>query len=328
MTYQDDAGKQGSVGAQTAPSVYEAAEIWTDPGPPRTFAPADTTTHAIMLGSGKPEPTPYRFGPAGAVVVNGTPYLIDAGEGIWRAIAKAAIAHDGRFADALAPQKLTRAFLTHLHSDHIIGLPSLLLLPWTCGKNRPLDVHGPRGTKRLVRMLLEAFRDDIDERVNGCEGKEDLGWRAHGHDVLEPGRVYEDENVTVEAFHHPHVTFEQNLGYRFTTPDRTIVWLGDGCACDVYFEAARGADVLFSDVSSVGGQETPWRNTPESSESTCPGHIRSDQLADLATQAQVKRVVLHHEQNYSDPYDVEALAKEVRRFYDGEVISARDGDVF
>jgi ribonuclease BN (tRNA processing enzyme) len=292
------------------------------------LAPSGTTTYAIMLGSGKPEPTPYRFGPGGAVITNETPYLIDAGEGIWRGIAQAAIAHDRRFVDALAPHRLTRLFLTHLHSDHIVGLPSLLLLPWTCGKNRPLHVHGPRGTRRLVEMLLDAYRDDIDERVNGCERKDDIGWRACTYDVLEPGSIYADENVTVEAFHHPHVSFEQNLGYRFTTSDRTIVWLGDGCACDEYFEAARGADVLFSDVSSVHGQSTPWRDSPESSGSTCPGHIRSDQLAELATQANVRRVVLHHEQNYSDPYDVEALVKEVRRFYDGEVISARDGDVF
>ena len=68
-------------------SVFDAKEIWIDPGPPRIFAPPNPTTYAVMLGSGKPEPTPYRFGPGGAVIVTETPYLIDAGEGIWRGMA-------------------------------------------------------------------------------------------------------------------------------------------------------------------------------------------------------------------------------------------------
>jgi ribonuclease BN (tRNA processing enzyme) len=292
------------------------------------FAPSNTTTHAIMLGSGKPEPTPYRFGPGGAVVVNETPYLIDAGEGIWRGIAKAAIAHDGRFIDAFAPNKLTRLFLTHFHSDHIVGLPSLLLLPWTCGKDKPLDIYGPTGTKRLIDSLLDAYWVDIDERVNGPEEKNDVGWRANAYDIAEPGLIYADKNVKVEAFHHPHGSFEQNFGFRFTTDDRTIVWLGDGCACPEYLEAARRANVLFSDVSSILDNigTTPWRGSKEEPE--CLFHIRSQQLGELATQAEVEMVVLHHEQNYSDPYDVQALAQEVNQFYEGEVISARDGDVF
>ena len=131
-------------------NVYFAKEIQHDPGPPRLFAPANSNTYAVMLGSGKPEPTPYRNGPSGAIVVNETPYLIDAGEGVWRGIAKAALAHGGLLIDSLAPYKLTRLFITHLHSDHTAGLASLLLLPWTCGRVRPLDIYGPIGTKHLV----------------------------------------------------------------------------------------------------------------------------------------------------------------------------------
>ncbi|HMR68308.1 MAG TPA: hypothetical protein PKE64_30220, partial [Anaerolineae bacterium] len=57
-------------------SVYHATEIRVDPGPPRMFASPETSTWAVMLGSGKPEPTLYRNGPGGAVIANDTPYLI------------------------------------------------------------------------------------------------------------------------------------------------------------------------------------------------------------------------------------------------------------
>jgi ribonuclease BN (tRNA processing enzyme) len=310
-------------------NVFYAKEIGVDPGPPRMLAPVTAHDYAIVLGSGKPEPTPHRFGPAGVVLANNVPYLIDAGEGVWRAIAKAAAAHDGRFIDALAPQRLTRLFITHFHSDHTVGLPSLLLLPWTCGRTSPLDIYGPMGTKHLISALLDAYRADIQERVHGPEQKNDTGWRATAHDIAGPGIVYSDENVEVAAFHHPHGSFEQNLGYRFTTQERTFVWAGDGVASESYLAAVADADVLFSDVAPDKKDlaDTPWRGSEKDLSKAF--HILSHTLASVATRANVKTIALHHEQNYYvDQYDVEALVREVKQSFPGDVYSARDGDVF
>ena len=57
-------------------------------------------------------------------------------------------------------------------------------------------------------------------------------------------------------------------------------------------------------------------------------HLKPRDLAALATKAKVKRLVLIHESNYSDPYEPEALLKEIKKFYDGDVVSSRDGDIF
>jgi len=312
-------------------NVYYSSEIRVDPGPPRCFAPSGTNTYAVMLGSGKPEPTPYRFGPGGVVVAHQTPYLVDAGEGIWRAIAKAALAHDQLLIDSLAPSKLTKLFLTHLHSDHTVGLPSLLLLPWTCGRQQPIEIFGPIGTKQLVHLTLEAYRADVEERVWGPERKDDSGWRAVVHEIETPGFVYADDNIQVEAFHHTHGGFRQNFGYRFTTTDRTIVWAGDGVDNAVYRRAIENADVLFSDIAPAIeiADAVPWRsNDTIAFEHRTIWHIRSDVLGQLAEAAGVKTLVVHHEQNYSNPYDVNALAKEVQHYFSGQVISARDGDVY
>ena len=310
------------------PSVYLTAEARYDPGPPRWLAPEGATSLAVMLGSGKPEPTPFRNGPGGAIVIDDVPYLIDAGEGVWRGIAKTAMSHEARLADALAPRRLTRVFLTHLHSDHTIGLPSLVFLPWTCGKDQPLEVYGPVGTENLVEGILGAYRGDVVERVKGPEGKEDQGCRATAHEIDAPGVVYRDARVEVEAFLRPHGGFEQSFGYRFRSADRTIVWAGDGVGGRSFAGAASGADLLFSDVCAVEYTNalTPWRSEAEGHSQLF--HIESRHLGRLAARAGVGTLVLHHEQNYSDPFNPNALVDQVSETFHGPVISARDGDVF
>ncbi len=311
-------------------TLYASPEIAFDPGPPRDFSPEGATAVAVMLGSGKPEPTFHRSGPAGAIVANGAPYVIDAGEGVWRAIARAATAHGGRLAHAFAPPRLTRLFLTHLHSDHTVGLPAFLLLPWTCGCDGETHVYGPVGTRRLVENILEAYAADIAERVHGPEGKDDRGWRAVAHEIEAPGTVYEDENVSVRAFHHVHGGFAQNFGYRFDTADRAFAWAGDGVESDGFREAIADVDVLLSDAAPdvEASDPAPWRGYADNPPPSDIWHIRTSVLGAMARTARVERLVIHHEQNYSRPYDVEALAKEASQAFGSAVISARDGDVF
>ena len=85
-------------------------------------------------------PTWTGSGPAVAIVVDGQPYLVDAGVGVVRRAVAAGIAQT----------RLRRVFLTHLHSDHTIGLPDLLLSPWVEGRTEPLEVFGPAGTDAMM----------------------------------------------------------------------------------------------------------------------------------------------------------------------------------
>lgn len=57
---------------------------------------------------------------------------------------------------AINPVAISKIFLTHLHSDHIISLPELLLFPWTSGRTTPLSVWGPAGTRAMMQKLQEA----------------------------------------------------------------------------------------------------------------------------------------------------------------------------
>ena len=122
-------------------------------------------TQVVMLGTGNPPADPDRSGPATAIVVNGAPYLVDLGAGVVRRAKSAAV--DKGIA-ALEPVNLRVAFVTHLHSDHTVGYPDLILTPWVIGRECRSRSHGPGGIRAMTEHLLEAiprrFRDQDEDR--------------------------------------------------------------------------------------------------------------------------------------------------------------------
>jgi ribonuclease Z len=312
--------------------VIANQEYRTPPGPARNFAPPGTESHVVMLGTGNPLPNPNRYGPATAIIVNGQPYIVDAGEGIWRALANAATTHGGKIATAFHPNSLTRLFITHIHADHNIGIPSLLMMPWYLGRTNSMEIYGPVGIEHLVENVIEAWQPDVRAQ-SAVGGVGNNGWNASAHDLNIPLSkiVYQDSNVKVEAFHHHHVNLTNNYAYRFTTPDRVIVIGGDGTGDPAMIEAAKNADVFIMEVNTEADLvNAPWGGTTlaEKEAMIWQYHIKPRELAEIASKAGVKRLVLYHVQNYSDPYDPDALLKEIKEFYKGEVNLARDADIF
>lgn len=122
------------------------------------------TTQIVMLGTGTPNPFPDRSGPSVAIVVNDEPYLIDFGPGVVRQ-ASAMSPEYGGSVKGLAVENIKHAFLTHLHSDHTVGLPDLILTAWTVGRDEPLKLFGPEGTKHMADKVLEAYEEDIRYRL-------------------------------------------------------------------------------------------------------------------------------------------------------------------
>jgi ribonuclease BN (tRNA processing enzyme) len=324
----------GASGLQPAVAgVTESYENRHDPGPPRNLAPPGVQSRLVMLGTGHPVPNPYRFGPGTAVVVNGKSYLFDAGEGVWRGLAKAATFHGGAVARAFQVDNLTHLFITHMHPDHTIGIPALILQPWYLGRTTSMEVYGPPGITRRVDAILNAWRDTIDRDLAKDPTTTPNGWKARGHDfaIDTSGVVYQDENVKVEAFQHKHWELPYNYAYRVTTPDRVLVIGGDGSGDDRLIAAAQGADVFVAEVCTEADLgNAPWggETVEEKGQLIWQYHIKPRDLARIAAAAKVKMLVLYHVQNYSDPYDPEAVLKEVREYYDGPVVQARDGDLF
>jgi len=275
------------------------------------------STQLVLLGTGTPNADPARSGPSVAIVVDGSPYLVDFGPGVVRRAAAACQAG----VEGLAVERLNRAFLTHLHSDHTAGYPDLILTPWVLERDEPLHVYGPPGLGEMTHHVLAAYRRDIRERIEGLEPANDRGCRAIAHEV-EPGLVYRDKNVTVDAFPVRHGSWTA-FGYRFQTSDRTIVVSGDTAPTDAIVEQGQGCDILLHEVYAAGrfeGLPPAWQRYH------AQVHTSARELACLAAKAQPGLLVLYH-QLFWGASDRELL-DEIAAQYSGPVVSGQDLDVY
>jgi ribonuclease BN (tRNA processing enzyme) len=272
----------------------------------------------VLLGTGTPNADPDRSGPSVAIIVNDQPYLIDFGPGVVR---RAAAAHRAGVR-ALEMEKLTRAFVTHLHSDHTAGYPDLILTPWVLGRKDPLHVYGSLGLQKMTEHILSAYEHDIDVRTSGLEPGNKEGHKVHVHEIGS-GLIYEDANVKVEAFFVRHGSFGPAFGFRFETPDRTVVISGDTVPVPSLIDHARGCDVLIHEVYSVEGFAT---RPPEWQRYHSSFHTSSHELAKIAKQVRPGLLVLYHQLFWGVSED--DLLKEVREIYDGSVVSGKDLDIF
>lgn len=273
----------------------------------------------MLLGTGTPNPDPVRSGPAVAVIAGGRAYLVDCGAGVVRRAAAAA-----KKIPALAAEKLDIVFVTHLHSDHTLGMADLILTPWVLERRRPLEVYGPPGVRAMTTHLLLAYAVDIHIRDRGLEPDKHKGWRVSAHEI-HAGVVYRDRNVTVTAIEVQHANWPrgQTFAYRFATRDRTILISGDTRPSDAIVAACDGCDVLVHEVYSTARFAT---RPPEWQRYHADAHTSTKQLAALAKRARPKLLVLYH-QLYWGATD-EDLLREVRAGYAGRVVSGRDLGVY
>ena len=289
---------------------------------PIDFSSPDSNTKVVMLGSSSPVPIIERFGPGVAVVVNDRPYLVDAGEGIWRASQAATPKYGGKIKGIDASQ-LDRLFLTHHHADHTSGLASIIFLPWYLGADRQLDIYGPRNTAKIVSKIIEAYQYVIDVgEVTGT--KYDAPIIAKGHDFIKSGTVYQDENVKVDAFKVLHGNMPNSFSYKFTSEDRVVVISGDKRFTPGFKEWAKGADLLLHEVYTLGGLENAPARVPLIVDDY---HTSTEQLAQVANFINPKLLVLYHVQNYTG-YPDGPLDEMRAAGYTGELVIAVDQDIY
>ena len=280
------------------------------------------TARLVILGTGTPNADPDRSGPALAVVAGGRAYLVDAGPGIVRRAAAAAREHG---IDALAASGLNRLFITHLHSDHTVGLPDAIFSPWVLERPDPIRIFGPPGTAAMAEHIQEAWKEDVHMRLFGLE-PHDYNLDAYQSPVTETtgGPVYEDENVRVTAIPVLHGSWPYPLGYRFEAGGRTIVISGDARPSESLVEACTGCDILVHEVYSAEAFE---QRPPEWQAYHARSHTSTVELADIATRARPDLLVLYH-QLYWGTTD-EDLLREIREAgYTGRVVSAADLEVY
>src|SRR5215467_4281102 len=268
---------------------------------------AASGTRIVMLGTGTPVADPERSGPSVAIVVNGVPYIVDCGPGVVR---RAAAAYNTGEA-ALKVSNLKTLFITHLHSDHTLGYPDMILSPAVLHRGAPLEAYGPPGLKSMTDHLMEAYQEDIRLRINGLEHGDPAAYRVNVHEIR-PGTIFKTDAVTVKAFPVRHGSWTYAFGYRFETADRSIVISGDTAPAESIIENCRGCDVLIHEVYSKEGFD---RLPAEDRRYHSSFHTSSVELAAIAARAKPRLLVLYHQLFFGS--NEEKLLKEVAGAYEG-----------
>lgn len=274
-------------------------------------------TRLIVLGSGAPVPDPDRAGPAFAITYGTRVFVFDAGAGVMRRAAAAGLPIDG----------FTAVFLTHLHSDHTLGLPDVIHTTWVMGRSRPIPVVGPPGTSAMVSHIQAAWVEDILVRTEGSERGRNGGHRV---DVRETtgGVVYDSAGIRIRAIPVSHGSWPVAFAFRIDTPDRSIVLGGDTAPTRALEEASAGVDLLVHEVY-LSRRVAPERR---------PGgelwpqylrefHTSDEELGAIAARAKPKRLILTHVLRMGGTMD-EVLAGVRRGGFGGTVVIANDLDRF
>lgn len=296
-------------------------------------APPMTGTRLITLGTlAGPNPQAHQAQSSNLLIVNGIMYVIDAGDGVVRRLAKAGV----------NIRDIGTIFLTHLHDDHTSGLGTLMSVAWDQNRSEPINVYGPPRTEELVGAAIQYFTISADIRIADGGRSIPLAEMFFGHDVG-TGVVYEDANIKVTAIENSHFDFHnvaleaskpRSYSYRFETPDRVIVFTGDTGPSDALTELAQSADLLVTETASFQDRmermmsSGRWQvMSPEQRAGiqmqATRGHMTPEVIGRTATNANVKTVVLTH-LTYRSDGDYTARAEEVKRFFSGLVLVAKD----
>ena len=235
-----------------------------------------------LLGTGCPPAVMNRFGPSILVEAGGQKFLFDAGRGALQRLNQVKVRW----------QDVQGVFLTHLHSDHVVGFPDLWLTGWnTPGRNVPLQVWGPRGTKNMMSHLEQAFEYDIKIRLYDDRPSPD-GIVILAEEIAE-GFVYERGGVKITAFDVDHAPIKPAFGYRIDYAGRSVVLSGDTRVSENLIRHAQGVDLLVHEVASP---ETFQRagSPPERAKSVVAHHVTPEQAGEVFSRTKPKLAVYSH----------------------------------
>lgn len=276
-------------------------------------APGMRPFRVTLLGTGNPRPTIDRFGPSILVEAGGHKILIDAGRGATIRLSQLGISSGA----------VEAVFLTHLHSDHVVGLPDLWLTGWIFNRTAPLTLVGPRGVRSMAADLAKAFAFDIHTRRDLDERLSSEGIRLPAREVAEGIAYQTRDGLLVAAFPVDHGPVRPALGYRVEFGGHTVVFSGDTRPSPSLIRHARGADVLVHEVLSV---EVERRETlvadPAAVERIIAHHTTVPQAAEIFAAIGPRLAVYSH--IVPSPTREDDLVPETRARYDGPLAVGHD----
>ena len=269
------------------------------------------TFRVTLLGTGAPPPRLDRFGPSTLVEVGGQKFIFDAGRGAMQRLHQLAIP----FSD------ITGMFLTHHHSDHVVGFPDLWLTGWIGRpwgqRAQPLPVYGPQGTRQMMEHLPLAFHVDIRVRQKNY-GPDGVKLDAH---EIRQGVVLDRDGIRISAFEVDHGGEElPAYGYRIDYRGRSAVLSGDTTFNENLIHHAQGADLLVHEVTALAGSAA---EDPKQLQRIGSNHTTPEQAGEVFARVRPKLAVYNHLLLFGSARPADLLPA-TRTKYDGPLIVGED----
>ena len=271
----------------------------------------DELFRVTLLGTGAPPPRLDRFGPSTLVEVGGQRFIFDAGRGAMQRLHQLGIP----FSD------ITGMFLTHHHSDHVVGFPDLWLTGWIGRqwgqRSVPLPVWGPVGTRQMMEHLPLAFHVDI--RVRSKSYPPD-GVKLEAQEISE-GVVFDRDGIKISAFEVDHGGEElPAYGYRIDYQGRAAVLSGDTTFNENLIRHAQGVDLLVHEVTAAAGSAA---EDPKQLKRIGANHTTPEQAGEVFARTKPKLAVFNHLLLFGSA-TADDLIPATRRKYDGPLLVGED----
>jgi ribonuclease Z len=178
------------------------------------------------------------------VQAGGQTLLFDCGRGVTQRLAQLGVKLGA----------VNKLFITHLHSDHVVGIPDLWLTGWleipSAQRKGALQVFGPPGTRKLMEGLERAYEWDVVTRISDQKlSKENV---AVSVTEFAEGPVYQSAGLTVTAFEVDHGELvKPAFGFRVDYGGRSVVLSGDTRPSENLVRHAAGTDLLIHQVAAA-----------------------------------------------------------------------------
>lgn len=269
-----------------------------------------------LLGTGNPIPEIDRFGASTLVEVGGEKLLFDAGRGSIMRLSQLGI----------VPAEIDKLFITHLHHDHTVGFPDILIsgsvpIPGMGGRENEFEVWGPVGTQNMVEGLYQAYATDIKNRQSVAKSSSS-GLTTNVHEI-EEGVVYDKNGIEVIAFEVDHGSLEPAYGYRINYKGNSVVISGDTTYSENLIKHANGTDLIIHEV--IASHSNPEDELLSASiENITAYHSTPEQAAEVFKQINPELAVYNHIISLGLTENEENHIERTKEVYDGEVILGED----
>ena len=268
----------------------------------------------VFLGTGSPVPNPQQYGQGILVVAGDTKLVFDCGR---------ACAHQLWNIDHSYLREASHLFITHMHSDHIVGVPDLYMNGWNLGRKANLQVYGPTAADNFMRHIRLAFEEDVVFRADRQlyqVSRDELDYVFH---EVSDGLKTTIGDITVTSFLVDHHVVAPAFGYRIDYAGYSVLISGDTAYSENLLKYSANADVLIHEVMSPALEDlVRGMFSAEIADDIVALHTLAPDVGRVFEKSKTRLGVLTHMNNAPDK--IPELLNEIRETWGGDFVVAQD----